>query len=123
MTIQNGLKLELRAKQPDLRIRFIKHLVTASWILAIIAFLITCLTLPPIKIFLNEYLKLNLPTSRTQFFTAICLGSIAVTFLASITGVGLNSTRNRRRGDHFYNSLVVISILSGISIIVWFALI
>lgn len=122
MTIQNGLKLDLRNK-PDFRIKLIKHLVTASWVLAIIAFFITCLTLPSIKIFLNNFLKLNLPTSHSQLSTVICLSSIAVTFLASLSGVGLNSTRNRRRGDHFYNSLVVISILSGISIIVWLALV
>lgn len=122
MTVQNGLKLDMRT-EPDLRIQFIKHLVTVSWILAAIAFFITSLSLPAIKIFMNDYLKLNLPTSPNPLFLAISLGSIAATFLVSIIGVGLNSTRNRRRGDHFYKSLTVISILSGISTIVWLALI
>jgi hypothetical protein len=122
MTIQNGLKLDLRAK-PDLRIQLIKHLVTASWVLAVAAFFITCLSLPASKIFLNDSLKLNLPTGRDPLWMAISLGSIAATFLASIIGAYLNSTRNRRRGDYFYKSLTVIGILSGISIIVYLALV
>jgi hypothetical protein len=122
MTIQNGLKLDLRTK-PDLRIKLVKHLVTASWILAVIAFFITWIALPPAKVFLNDYLKLRLPASRNPLFMALDLGFIGATFLVSIVGAGLNATRSRRRGDRFYHSLIVIGILSGISIIGWFAFI
>lgn len=122
MTIQNGLKLDMRTK-PDLRVQLIKLTVTTSWVLAVAAFFITCLSLPALKNFLNDYLKLNLPTGDNPLWISISLGSIAATFLASIIGVYLNSTRNRRRNDYFYKSLTIISILSGISIIIWLALI
>ena len=122
MTTQNGLKLDLRA-EPDYRIKFIKQLVTVSWIMATAAIFMSCLTIPAIKNFLNDFLKLHLPTRRDPIFTTISLGLIAATFLVSIGGAMLNTTRNRRRNDHFYISLTVISILSGIGFIVWLALV
>lgn len=122
MTIQNGLKLDLRT-EPDLRIKFIKQLVTASWIMGAAAITMACITLPAIKIFLNDFLKLNLSTRLDPLFSAISLGLITATFLVSIGGTLLNTTRNRRRNDHFYKSLAVISILSGISFIAWLALV
>lgn len=118
MTTQNGLKLDLRT-EPDFRIQFIKQLVTVSWIMAAAALMMACLTLPATKVFLNDYLKLNLPTHRDPLLTSISLGLIAATFLVSIGGALLNTTRNRRRNDHFYKSLTVISILSGIGFIAW----
>lgn len=120
MTIQNGLKLDLRTK-PDFRIKFIKQLVTVSWILGAATIIMACITLPAIKIFLNDILKLNLSTRPDPLFSTISLTLTAATFFVSIGGALLNTTRNRRRNDHFYKSLAVISILSGISFIAWLA--
>jgi uncharacterized membrane protein YidH (DUF202 family) len=122
MATQNGLKLDMR-DEPDFRMKLIKYLVNASWIVGAIAVLSTFLSIPASKVFLNDYLKFNLPIGRNPLFTAISLSLIIATFLVSIIGAILNSTRNRRRNDHFYTSLTVISIISGVGIIVWLALV
>lgn len=113
----NGLKLDLRTA-PDLRIKLIKCFVTASWFLAIISFVLTCFALPPIKVFLNYVLNLSLPTAYNLLFMEIDFGLIVITFLISIIGVILNLTRKRRRNDQIYFSLIIISIISGISAII-----
>jgi len=118
----NGLKLDLRTA-PDFRAKLIKCFVTASWFLAIISFVLTCFAFPPIKVVLNYFLNLSLPTASNPLFFEINFGFIVITFLVSIFGVILNLTRNRRRSDQFYFSLIIISILSGISAIIGMILI
>lgn len=109
----NGLKLDLRTT-PDSKAKLIKLLVEASWLVGLVTLIFSCITIPALKTFFNTYLHLNLALKRNQSYMQINLALIIITFIISLIGIFLNSSRNRRRDDRFYSSLIAITILSGL---------
>ncbi len=113
MTDSKNANVDMRSR-PDFIAKSIKYYVITAWILGLSALVLTLFTVPSFKAFLNTYLHLRLPLKVDLAFNQINFGLFAVTFLVSITGIWVNSSRNRRRTDRFHSSLILICILSGL---------
>jgi hypothetical protein len=113
----NGLNLNMRTN-PDLWAKSIRYFVAASWILGSVTLILTFLTIPALKVFLNTYLHLKLSPQPNPTFYKIDFILTALTFLVSLVGILVSSTRNRRRRDRINGSLVFIGIVSFIGSVI-----
>ncbi len=117
MADKNELNLNMRSG-PDFRTKSIRYFVAASKILICSSLIFTFLTIPVLKVFLNTYLHFKLSPWPNPMFYKIDFILTALTFLISLVGILVSSTRNRRRHDRICGSLIIIAIVSFIGAVV-----
>jgi hypothetical protein len=108
-----------RRRGPDLLVKSIHYFASFSWFIILLLFIAVSVAKPRMETFFDRFAGGRLSNTWDQTFMGYAFWLLIFLFIICSLGLIINSSRHKRKSDHYNLSLIIFEIMSVLGIILY----